>query len=151
MMIKPAVPPPNRCVKCGGYYPSIKYMPGSIANSYRDYLMCTCGECGYEWTRLPNDAEGEAVEEAKSQPCPTCIARRGIDKCRPDEEFHVTHYDAEEMNLDPLPDKPCECGMATSTPGELCETCGRSHHRSWNCVTAARGCGGGGLGEPYGT
>ena len=55
------------------------------------------------------------IGEAKSQPCPTCIARRGIDKCRPDEELHVTHYTAEEMNMDPLPDKPCECGNATMT------------------------------------
>ena len=52
----------------------------------------------------------ERAEEAEGKPCPTCIARRGIDKCRPGEAFHVTHYDAEEMNMDPLPDKPCECG-----------------------------------------
>ena len=58
------------------------------------------------------------VEEAKNQLCPTCIARRGIDTCRPDEEFHVTHYDAEEMNMHPLPDKPCECGdMDRATHG----------------------------------
>ena len=53
----------------------------------------------------------EKVEEAKNQLCPTCIARRGIDKCRPDEAFHVTHYTAEEMHMDPLPEKPCECGI----------------------------------------
>ena len=53
----------------------------------------------------------KAMEEAKNQPCPVCIARRGIDKCRPDEALHVTHYTAEEMNMDPLPDKPCECGI----------------------------------------
>ena len=50
-------------------------------------------------------------EEAKNQSCPTCIARRGIDRCRPDEAFHVTHYTAEEMDMDPLPVKPCECGI----------------------------------------
>ena len=96
--------------------------------------------------------ERTKVEEAKNAPCPVCIARRGIDKCRPDEAFHVTHYDAEEMNMDPLPDKPCECGLKDTTAKEmLCDTCGRKHDPSWNCVTAARGCGGGGPGEPYGT
>ena len=57
-----------------------------------------------------NEALRKKVEEAKNQFCHVCIARRGIDKCRPDEAFHVTHYNAEEMHLDPLPDKPCECG-----------------------------------------
>lgn len=33
----------------------------------------------------------------------------------------------------------------------LCDRCKRSHDPSWNCVTAARGYGGGGPGEPYGT
>jgi hypothetical protein len=65
------------------------------------------------------------VEEAKRQICPTCIARRGIDKCRPDEAFHVTHYDAEEMHMDPLPDKLCECGRRSDNlPDWACGMCG---------------------------
>jgi len=54
---------------------------------------------------------GTGWGEARDKPCMVCTARRGIDKCRPDEELHVTHYTAEEMNIDPLPDKPCECGV----------------------------------------